>query len=166
MQSTNRNRAPESNNDQVIQIRRVNKKTKGGNRPTFTALVVTGDKLGKVGVGLGKAPTVVAAIKKASRLARRDMVQIPLKDGTIPFPINQKFKGARLMLRPAPQGTGVIAGGAVRSVVEMAGVKNIVTKCLGGSNKMSNVFATFKAMRAIEVMGHKRDQLHKKYESK
>jgi len=146
-------------NSNVIKIRRVSKKTKGGNKISFTALVVTGDRQGMVGVGLGKAPSVAAAIKKASRLARRDMVKILLVNGTIPFPVTQKFKAAKVMLKPAPQGTGVIAGGAVRAVVEAAGVTDVVAKCLGGNNKMSNVFATFKAMQTIESLGEKQNYL-------
>lgn len=149
----------QDDNSKVIQIRRVSKKTKGGNSISFTALVVVGDKEGMVGVGLGKAPSVAAAIKKADRLARRDMVKIPLENGTIPFPVTQKFKAAKILLKPAPQGTGVIAGGAVRAVVEAAGVTDIVSKCLGSSNKMSNVFATFKAMQTIETLGEKQNYL-------
>lgn len=145
---------------QVIQIRRVSKKTKGGNNVTFTALVVTGDKQGMVGVGLGKAPTVVAAIKKAGRLAKRDMVRVPIKKGTIPFQVTQKFKAAIVLLRPAPEGTGVIAGGAIRAVVEMAGITDIVSKSLGSGNKMSNVFATFAAMKTIEDIGLKKAYNH------
>ena len=156
----NRPNREQDENTQVIQIRRVSKKTSGGNNVTFTALVVTGDKQGMVGVGLGKAPTVVAAIKKAGRLARRDMVKVPMVSGTIPFAVTQKFKAANVLLKPAPAGTGVIAGGAVRAVVEMAGITDVVTKCLGAANKMSNVFATFKAMKTIELQGIKRNFLN------
>jgi small subunit ribosomal protein S5 len=90
------------------------------------------------------------------------MVKIPLQNGTIPFPVTQKFKAAKIMLKPAPQGTGVIAGGAVRAVVEAAGVTDIVSKCLGSNNKMTNVFATFMAMQAIELLGEKQNFLKTK----
>lgn len=139
-------------NEKVLQIRRVSKKTKGGNRISFTALVIVGDGQGKVGVGLGKAVAVNTAIQKGSRLARRDMVNLPLINGTIPHQIHQKFGAAYVMLKPAPEGTGIIAGGSVRAVVESAGVKNIVAKILGNNNKMSNVFATLKALKAIESL--------------
>ncbi|MBI3954499.1 30S ribosomal protein S5 [Candidatus Collierbacteria bacterium] len=138
--------------EQVIQIRRVSKKTKGGSSISFTALVVTGDQQGKAGIGLGKAPTVNDAIKKATRLANRNMVKIPLKDGTIPFEVKIKFKAASLVLKPAPKGTGIIAGGSVRAVVEAAGVTNIVSKILGTNNKMSNAYATFKGLKHIESL--------------
>ncbi len=164
-------RTPRSNSHQpdasgfserVLEIRRVSRKTKGGNRISFTALVIVGDKVGKVGVGLGKAPDTASAIQKASRLARRDMVTVPLKDGTIPHRINQKFGAAKVLLKPAPEGSGVICGGAVRAVVEAAGVRNIVGKILGSNNKMSNVYATFKALQAIQQLAIKRELLTNK----
>lgn len=141
--------------EKVLQVRRVSKKTKGGNRITFTALVIVGDQQGKVGVGLGKALAVNLAIQKGSRLARRDMVTLPLVNGTIPHLITQKFGAAYIMLKPAPEGTGIIAGGSVRAVVEAAGVKNIVAKILGNNNKMSNVFATLAALKEIQTLSGK-----------
>lgn len=152
-------RPPSEFDEKVLQIRRVSKKTKGGNHITFTALVIVGDKKGRVGVGLGKGVAVNLAIQKGSRLARRDMVNLPLKDGTISHQITSKFGAAYVMLKPAPEGTGVIAGGSVRAVVEAAGVRNIVTKVLGNNNKMSNVYATLKALREIELMAQKKAQL-------
>jgi small subunit ribosomal protein S5 len=151
----------QDDNSKVIKIRRVSKKTKGGNKASFTALVVVGDKKGQVGLGLGKAPSVADAIKKGSRLARRDMVVLPLVNGTIPFQIEQKFKGAHILMKPAPEGTGVIAGGVVRNVVEMAGVTDIVAKCLGGANKASNAVATFRAMAGLERISHRLRSLEK-----
>lgn len=142
--------------ERVLEIRRVSRKTKGGNRISFTALVIVGDKAGKVGVGLGKAPDTAAAIQKGSRLARRDMVNVPLKEGTIPHRITEKYGAAEVMLKPAPEGSGVICGGAVRAVVEAAGVRNIVGKILGTNNKMSNVYATFHALQSIEQLAEKR----------
>lgn len=143
------------NFEQVLEIRRVSQKTKGGNKISFSALVVTGDRQGQVGLGRGKAPSVNDAIKKAVRLANRDLVKVPLVNGTVPYEMLTKFKAAKILLRPAPQGTGIIAGSAARAVVEAAGVTDIVCKILGGKNKSSNVLATFKALREIEKLGHK-----------
>ena len=153
-----RDQKPESEYDQkVLQVRRVSKKTKGGNRINFTALVIVGDRKGRVGVGHGKAPDVRSAVDKGSRLAKRDMVNLPLTDkGTIPHQIEYKFSAARVLLKPAPEGSGVIAGGSVRAVVEAAGVRNIVAKILGNNNKFTNVFATLGALREIEKMAEKR----------
>lgn len=145
--------------EKVLQIRRVSQKTKGGNRITFTALVIVGDQKGKVGVGLGKSLAVNTAIQKGARLAKRDMAQVPLVNGTIPHTITQKYGAARVLLKPAPAGTGIIAGGSVRAVVEAAGVKNIVAKILGNNNKMTNVFATLSALRAIQDLSKKHQQL-------
>ncbi len=162
-QNQNQNRGPKPTSEyeeKVLQIRRVSKKTKGGNSINFTALVVVGDKKGHVGVGLGKAPAVNTAIQKGIRLARRDMASVPLRNGTIPHRIVFKFGAARVMLKPAPEGTGVIAGGSVRAVVEAAGVKNIVTKVLGNNNKMTNVFATLNALREIDILSQKQTLLN------
>src|SRR3990172_3981877 len=104
--------------EKVVQVNRVSKKTKGGNKIGFSVLVVVGDKNGKVGVGLGKGPDVLSSIKKAVRRAKKKMITLPLVKGTLPFPIQFKRGAARLILKPAPEGTGVIAGGAVRAVVE------------------------------------------------
>lgn len=136
--------------EKVVQVSRVSKKTKGGNKIGFSVLVVVGDKAGKVGVGLGKGPDVLSSIKKAVRRGKKHMITLPLIDGTIPFPIHIKRGAARLMLKPAPQGTGVIAGGSVRAVVEAAGVSNIVSKIMGSGNQASNVYATFAALKRIQ----------------
>lgn len=157
----NQNQRPQSEfEEKVLQIKPVSKKTKGGSRLSFTALVIVGDQAGKVGVGLGKGPDVTAAIQKGSRLAKRDMVNLPLVNGTIPHRITQKFGAAQVLLKPAPPGTGVIAGGSVRAVVEAAGVKNIVAKILGSNNKITNVYATFRALREIESLAQKHNQLN------
>jgi len=148
--------------EQVLEIRRVSQKTKGGNNISFSALVVTGDKKGKVGLGQTKAPNVADAIKKAIRLANRDLVKIPLVSGTIPFEAKAKFKAAKILLKPAPKGTGLIAGGAVRTIVEAAGVTNIVTKMLGSNNKSTNAKATFMALKQIELLSKKYKQINKK----
>ena len=150
--------------EQVIQIKRVSKKTKGGNLVTFAALVVTGDKQGKVGIGLGKAPTVSDAIKKAVRLANRDGINIPVVDGTVPYQVTEKYGSAKILLKPARKGTGIIAGGAVRAIVEAAGVTDIVSKMFGTTNKLTNAYATFRALKSVEILAAKHEYL-KKYQS-
>ena len=141
--------------EQVLQIRRVSKKTTGGSKVAFSALVVTGDKKGKVGLGLAKAPNVADAIKKSIRLGNRDLVMVPIKEGTIPYETRSKYGAADVLLRPAPKGTGIIAGSAVRAVVEAAGITDIVTKSLGSNNKTTNARATFKALKQIELLDRK-----------
>ncbi len=136
--------------EKVVQVNRVSKKTKGGNKIGFSVLVVVGDKKGRVGVGLGKAPDVLSSIKKGIKKAKKKLITVPLKGTTIPFRIEKKFGAAHIMLKPASKGTGVIAGGAVRAVVEAAGIRDIVSKILGSSNKASNVYATFAALKEIE----------------
>jgi len=135
--------------EKVIQVSRVSKKTKGGNKIGFSVLIVVGDKKGKVGVGLGKAPDVLSSIKKGVRKAKKRMITVPLQGRTIPFSVEEKFGAARVLLKPAPEGTGVIAGGSVRAVVEAAGVRDIVSKILGSDNPASNVYATFSALERI-----------------
>lgn len=142
--------------EKVIQISRVSKKTKGGNHATFSVLTVVGDRKGKVGVGLGKAPDVASGIKKSLGKARRRMIAVPTHGTTIPFPINIKLGAAQILLKPAAKGTGVVAGGAIRSVVEAAGIRDIVGKILGTNNKASNVYATFEAMRQIHILAEKK----------
>ena len=136
--------------EKVVQINRVSKKTKGGNRIGFSVLVVIGDKKGRVGVGLGKAPEPKNAILKAVRYAKKHLINVPMIAGTITHDIYVKLGAAKVLLRKAPEGTGVIAGGAVRAVVEAAGVKNIVSKTLGTSNQASNVYATLEALKRLK----------------
>lgn len=135
--------------EQVVQVNRVSKKTKGGNKIGFSALTVVGDKKGKVGVGLGKAPDVSNAIRKGISLAKKHMIKVPMVNGTIPFRIDVKIGAARIMLKPAPRGSGIIAGGSVRSVVSAAGIENISSKTLGTENKISNIYATLEALKRI-----------------
>jgi small subunit ribosomal protein S5 len=137
--------------EQIVKIRRVSKKTKGGNKIGFSALAVVGDKKGRVGVGLGKAPDVQGAIRKGVLLAKKHLVLVPIINDTIPFRVDVKVGAAKVILMPAPRGSGIIAGGAVRSVVSAAGIKNISSKVLGTSNQASNVHATLEAMRRLEV---------------
>jgi len=144
--------------EKVVQVNRVSKKTKGGNRSSFSALIVAGDKKGKVGVGLGKAPDVNSAIRKGVTSAKRNMFTFPMRGTTIPYRVLIKLGAARILLKPAPQGTGVIAGGAVRSVVEAAGIRDIVAKILGSDNKASNVYATIEALRSLKDSDYKEEK--------
>lgn len=140
----------------VVQINRISKKTKGGNQIRFSALVVVGDKKGKVGVGISKATDVRNAIRKAIEAAKRRMIQVPLSGTTIPFSIQEKFSAARVLLKPAPPGSGIIAGGPMRVVIEAAGIRDVVGKILGTKNKISNVYATLKAMESISKLANLR----------
>lgn len=135
--------------EKVVQVNRVSKKTKGGNQIGFSVLVVVGDKKGRVGVALGKAPDVLSGIKKASRRAKKNLITVPLKKTTIPYDIVVKFGAAKIMLKPAPPGSGIIAGGAIRKVLEVAGVQDISSKILGTRNPASNVYAVFKALKQL-----------------
>ncbi len=144
-------RVPQEFDEKVIRISRVTKKTKGGNNMSFTALVVVGDRKGRVGVALGKAKDVMNAIKKGVRRGKKTVITIPLVDNrTIPHELMVKYGAAKLLLKPAPAGTGVIAGGSVRAVLELAGIKDVVSKILGTNNKMSNVTAAFEALKIMK----------------
>lgn len=135
--------------EKVIQVNRVSKKTTGGNKIGFSVLVVVGDKNGRVGVGLGKAADVSSSVRKASSYARKHLITVPMVKTTIPHEIRLKVGAAKILLKPAPAGTGIRAGGAVRAVVEAAGIKDIVSKILGTDNKASNVYATFTALTKL-----------------
>ena len=136
--------------ERVVQVNRVSKKTKGGDKRSLSVLVVVGDKKGQVGVGLGKAAEVQSAVRKATTYAKKHMIKVPLKGRTIPHMILIKKGAAQVLLKPAPIGTGVIAGGAVRVVVEAAGIHDIVSKALGTENKASNVYATMEALSRLK----------------
>lgn len=136
--------------DQVVYIGRVTKVVKGGKNFSFSALVVVGDGKGKVGFGLGKALEVPSAIKKGVENAKRNMIQIPLtSSGSLPHPVTGKFGAGSVLLKPAPEGTGVIAGSAVRAIMEAAGVQNVLTKSLGSSNPHNVVRATFEGLSSL-----------------
>ncbi len=148
--------------EKVITISRVSKKTKGGDQMSFTALMVVGDRKGKVGVGLGKAKDVVSAIQKGIKQAKRKMIVVPIDRTTIPFSVTAEHGAGKVLLKPASKGSGVIAGGPVRAVVEAAGIKDISAKILGSDNQASSVHATFNALkqisRIIKIRGIKVEQ--------
>ena len=133
----------------VIEIKRISKKTKGGNTIRFSALVVVGDRKGKVGLGLAKAADVSGAIQKSIASAKKRMFLAPLRGTTVPFSVNEKFSAAKVLIKPAPKGSGIIAGGAIRVVLEAAGIRDAVGKILGTKNKASNVYATLNALKRL-----------------
>lgn len=135
--------------EKLVQVNRVAKVVKGGRIFGFTALTVVGDGKGKVGFGRGKAREVPAAIQKALEAARRNMIQVELKGTTIQHPINARHGASKVYMQPAAEGTGVIAGGAMRAVLEVAGVQNVLAKCYGSTNPVNVVRATFEGLRSM-----------------
>ncbi len=135
--------------EQVIQIRRVTKVVKGGKKLSFRAIVIVGNKNGQVGVGCSKAAEVITAIQKAVADGRKNLVNVPIFKTTIPHPITGRSGAGKVTLRPAPQGKGVIAGGAVRAVLELAGIENIVSKSLGSKSPLNAANATIDALKSL-----------------
>lgn len=143
----------------VVEVKRVTRVVAGGKRMRFRALVVVGDHKGRVGVGLKKGADVSESVNKAVNSAKKNLITLPLTNETLPHEISVKYKSSKLMFKPARPGTGVIAGGAVRSVMELAGIKNVVCKMLGSNNKVNNVkavFAAFKKMKSKEQLSNLR----------
>ena len=137
--------------DRVVEIRRVSKVVKGGRRFNFSALVVVGDGNGRVGAGLGKANTVPAAIQKGQERAKRNMFDVPMRNTTIPHEVLGKFESSTVLLKPASEGTGVIAGGGVRAVLELAGIKDVLTKALGSTTAVNLVQSTVEGLKSLRT---------------
>ncbi|MDD5455609.1 MAG: 30S ribosomal protein S5 [Candidatus Margulisbacteria bacterium] len=136
--------------EKIVQIRRVTKVVKGGKKLSFRATVVVGDGQGKVGVGVAKAAEVPSAIKKAIHVAKRKMVQVNVVNGTIPHEVLGKLGASKVFLKPAPKGTGVIAGGVIRLVLELAGIHNVVSKSQGASSIINNAYATIDGLTKLK----------------
>lgn len=150
--------------EKLVMINRTAKVVKGGKRIRFSAIVVVGDKNRHVGVGLGKGREVTDAIQKASENAKKNIVEVPIVNGTVPHEIVAKFGASKVLIKPAAPGTGIIAGGAVRAVLELAGVQNVLTKCFGSTNPHNTVKATLKALTSMidaKEMARKRGMMLK-----
>ena len=146
-----RERDPSGFEETVVRVNRVAKVVKGGKRFSFSALVVVGDRKGRVGFAIGKAGEVPEAIRKAVETAKKSCITVPMVEKTIPHQVNHAVGAARVMLKPAAPGTGVIAGGAMRAVLELAGIHDILTKSLGTSNPVNVVYATVEALRSLKT---------------
>ena len=139
--------------EKLVQVNRVAKTVKGGRIFTFTALTVLGDGKGRVGFGRGKSREVPAAIQKAMEAARRNMIQVDLNGTTLQYPIKSAHGASKVFMQPASEGTGIIAGGAMRAVLEVAGVQNVLAKCYGSTNPVNVVHATFKGLKTMQSPG-------------
>jgi len=137
--------------EKVVYVGRVAKVVKGGRTFRFSVLVVVGNEKGKIGVGTGKAAEVPEAIKKATDAAKKNLITVPIVDGTIPHEYDKKLNSSRVIMKPAPAGTGIIAGGAVRPVLELAGIKNVTAKTLGSRNSRNVVLATIEALKEMRT---------------
>jgi len=135
--------------DRVVSVNRVSKTVKGGRRMSFSALVIVGDREGTVGFGLGKAGEVPEAVRKAVAQAKKSLVSVPLENQTIPFMVQAKFGASKLLMSPAPDGTGIVAGSAVRAIAELAGIPNLMAKIQGSRNPHNVVKATFSGLRQL-----------------
>ena len=152
--------------ERVVVINRISKTVKGGRRMRFSALVVIGDHKGQVGYGLGKANEVPDAIKKALEAAKKNLIRVPLVNGkkTIPHPVVGTYGAGEVMLRPAAEGTGVIAGGAVRAVLELAGIEDVLSKCIGSRTPINVVHATMDALKQLKTVNNVSRLRNKKVE--
>ncbi len=144
-----RDREPKEFDEHVLQIARVTRVVKGGRRMRFRATVVLGNRKGQVGLGMGKSAEVQGAVQKAVSDARRHMIHVPIVNGTIPHEVNTKYKAAQIRLLPASEGTGIIAGGALRPILELAGVKNVLSKRYGSSNIVVNAQTAIRALTSL-----------------
>lgn len=149
MNNPNFHPEPKEFEEKIVQVNRVSKKTTGGNKIGFSVLVVIGDRKSRVGVGLGQAPEVQSAVRKAVSYAKKHLITVPMRGTTIPHQVLVKVGAAKVLLKPAPAGSGVIAGGAVRAVVEAAGIHDISSKVLGTNNQANNVYATLEALKRL-----------------
>ncbi len=138
--------------EEVIEVARIARTVKGGRRIRFRAAVVIGNRNGRVGIGVDKANEVMAAVNKAKTKAKKNLINVPIIDETIPFAIDNKYRGAYVRLLPASMGTGVIAGGSVRVVIELAGIKNLLSKIMGSANKINNIKATHLALKKLDLL--------------
>lgn len=141
---------PREFDQKVVEVSRVTRVVAGGKRMRFRALVVVGDKKGRVGFGLRKGVDVAESVNKAVNQAKKHMITLPIAGDTIPHEVNVKYKSSRLVMKPTRAGTGVVAGGAIRAVMELAGIKNVMSKMLGSSNKVNNIKAVFKAFESMK----------------
>jgi len=137
--------------EKVVKIRRVSKKTTGGNYVTFSALVVVGNKKGRVGIGLGRSLEVPPAIQKAISYAKKHMINVPMRNKTIPHEVRVKFKAAKILLKPAPEGTGLKVGSVTRVILDLAGVENASGKIIGSRNQIVNTYAVMKALSLLRT---------------
>lgn len=144
-------RQPSEFDERVVEISRVSRVVKGGRRIRFRILVVIGDRKGKIGYGIAKATEIAIGVKKAVSAAKKHMIAVPVINDTIPYPINYELGSAKIFLGPASQGTSIVAGGVVRTVAELAGVKNMLSKVIGTSSKINNVKAMFGAFASFEA---------------
>lgn len=157
---------PKEYEEEVIQIDRVTRVVKGGRRLRFRATVAVGNKKGKVGIGIGKSTEVQGAIQKAISHAKKTVVQVPMVGQTIPHRINLKYKSAKLMLKPACPGTGIIAGGPLRKILELAGIQDVLGKCLGNNNKLINSQAAVRALSSLQPIPWIKTEQPEKQEEK
>lgn len=146
----NQKREPREFEQKILELARVTRVTKGGKRMSFRTCLLIGDRKGRVGMGVAKGSDVAISVEKAFRQAKKNLVQVQLVNETVPHPVRAKFGAADIIIKPAPEGTGLKSGGAVRMVLELAGVPNAVTKILGGNNKINNAKAAFDALRSLK----------------